>query len=100
MQKISIAKKHQKNFVIDIFKFKIFLTLISLYLKHFDNSKKLKFYGNYISTPLYTATPLLPENLTNLYKNFYLRVFRFKTLKSGSKITKVVKILIIINLKF
>ena len=66
--------------------------------------------GNYFSTPLYAAirryTPLpifYAENLINLSKNLYLSVFGLKTLKSGSKISKVVEILIILgieNVKF
>ena len=52
----------------------------------------------------YTPLPLFyAENLLNSSKNLYLSVFRFKTLESGSKISKVVKILIILcieNIKF
>ena len=52
----------------------------------------------------YTPLPLLyAENLINLSKNLYLSVFCFKTLKSGSKISKVVKILVVLgieNVKF
>ena len=52
----------------------------------------------------YTPLPLFyTENLLKSSKNLYLSVFRFKTLESGSKISKVVKILIILcieNIKF